>query len=263
MRLVWERTMIVPNRISIIWPYWMRGEAMLRGLASMHEHYIHDDVEIVIVDDGSPEDKAVNALRSQGTWVGNWGDRIKLVELPIKQVPMNPCVPINRGVAASTGEYVLLTNPETTHRTPILAAMRETIGRLGPKTYVHAAVWCPESGSWHTHSQHASAAYHFAGLMRRDLFDAAGGFDEEYREGHCFDDPDFVQRALRAGAKFVFRDDLVADHRQDLGAKHSMPRELWDRNHALFWKKWPNPTCIDGTAMTYERLQNWPDQVRS
>jgi hypothetical protein len=224
----------------------------------MHDHYVeHGDVEIVIVDDGSPEDKAVDTLRRQGTWVGNWGDRLRVVELPIKSDPKNPCVPINRGVATSTGEYILLTNPETTHRAPILDEMRGEIIARGPSTYVLAAAWCPQSDSWHCHSTGASAGYHFCTMLRRDLFDKAGGFDEEYRDGYCYDDPDWVQRVLVAGAKFVFRDDLVVDHHQDLDAKHSQPHALWERNNALFWGKWPTPKGHDGISIDNARLQNW------
>jgi len=257
--------MIVPGRISIVWPYWQRGAAMLRGLASMLDHYSNEDVEIVVVDDGSPVDSAAEALARVIIPMRMDGGpclRMSLMQLPVRQEPLNPCVPINRGVAAATGEFIVLTNPETTHRVPVFQEMRRTIERLGLKTYVHAAVWCPESSSWHTHSS-LQNAYHFLGMMHRSLWDAIGGFCEEFRPGYCFDDPDFLQLALQAGAKIVWRDDLVADHHQSDDAKHWRPREDWDKNHALFWKRWPSPQTIKGEAFTNERLQNWrPEAVQ-
>jgi glycosyltransferase involved in cell wall biosynthesis len=252
--------MIVPGRISIVWPYWQRGAAMLRGLASMREHYSNEDVEIVVVDDGSPVDSAAEALARMTIPMRMDGGpclRMSLMQLPVRQEPLNPCVPINRGVAAATGEFILLTNPETTHREPILAAMRDTIQRTDRSTYVLAGVFCPEATAWHCHSKHARAGYHFCTMLHRDLWDAAGGFDEEYRAGYCYDDPDFVQRLIRADARFVFRDDLVADHHQTEDAKHWRPREDWERNRALYESKWPNPKSHDGAPMTEEILQNW------
>lgn len=230
---------MTPNLISIIWPYWQRGEAMLRGAENMLRHYGgRSDVEIVVVDDGSPHDTAREALNRIPTTIGGKFSilPVRLVELPIKRGPLNPCVPINRGVAASQGEFIVLTNPENTHRAPILDAMREECKE--PDDYVLAACFCPETQAWHCHSIHANAGYHFCAMLRRTLWDKAGGFDEEYRDGYCFDDPDWVQRALRAGANFKFRDDLVVDHHLE-GAKHYRPREDWERNHELFFRKWP------------------------
>jgi hypothetical protein len=247
---------MTPGLISVVLPYWERADAAMSGLISLSQRYRHggdmrEDIEVVVVDDGSPTEPARNFVSG-----ASLGFRIRLVELPVKQYPMCPCTPINAGVAASDGEFIVLSNPETTHREPVLDAMRATIERIGPKTYVLAAAFCPDTGAWHCHSVHASAGYHFCTMMHRSLWDAAGGFDEAYRQGNCFDDPDFVQRLIRAGAKFVFRDDLVVDHHKH-GATIGWPREGWDRNHNLYWSKWPDPRGIDGMAMTHERLNNW------
>lgn len=247
---------MIDGMISIVWPYWRRGAEMLRGLASMEQHYGgRSDVEIVVVDDGSPENTAKESLDRSGM---TRTLPVNLIELPRKDGPKNPCVPINRGVAAARGEFILLTNPETTHNAPILGEMRGEIARRGRKTYVLAAAWCPQSGSWHCHSERASAGYHFCTMLHRDLWDSCGGFDEEYRDGYCYDDPDFVQRLIRSEAEFVFRDDLIAEHHQDGAAKHSMPRELWDRNRNMFERKWPAPRAIkQGKPFTEALLQNW------
>lgn len=264
--------MIVPGRVSIVWPYWQRGEAMLAGLRSMRECYDGKlDLEIVVVDDGSPTNRARPALENVDAIAFNriaaplplfpggpmTGLQIHLVELPIKDGPLNPCVPINRGVAASSGEFIVLTNPETTHRSPVLIEMKKTIERLGRAAYVLAGVYCPEVAAWHCHSEFARAGYHFCTMLHRDLWDLAGGFDEDYRPGYCFDDPDFVQRLIRAGARFVFRDDLVVDHHQTEEAKHWRPRADWDMNRALYDRKWPNPKSHDGAPVDEATLQNW------
>jgi len=247
---------MIQGKISVVLPYWERPQALCDGLFSLSKHYRNDsdqreDLEVVVVDDGSPTKPARPVVMN-----ANLGFMVKLVELPIKQGPLNPCVPINRGVERSNGEFLVLSNPEIVHRSPLLWEMRETIRKLGPKTYVHAAVWGLQSASWHTHSC-LNNAYHFLCMLHRDLWDAAGGFDESYREGYCFDDPDFLQRMLRAGAQIAWRDDLIADHSQDGDAKHWRPREDWNRNEALFHSLWPNPIAVDGRALSYAQLQNW------
>jgi hypothetical protein len=226
------------------------------GLFSLSKHYRNDsdqreDLEVVVVDDGSPTKPARPVVMN-----ANLGFMVKLVELPIKQGPLNPCVPINRGVERANGEFICLSNPEIQHRGPLLWEMRDTIQKLGPKTYVHAAVWGLQSASWHTHSC-LNNAYHFLCMLHRDLWNEAGGFDERYREGYCFDDPDWLQRTLKVGAKIVWLDHLIADHSQDGDAKHWRSREEWNRNEALFHDTWPNPIAVDGRALSYAQLQNW------
>jgi hypothetical protein len=86
-----------------------------------------------------------------------------------------------------------------------------------------------------------------------------GRFDEEYRQGYCFDDADAVQRLLVAGAEFKWMDHLIAEHPQSGDAKHWRPREDWDTNFNLFHKKWPNPRAINGGVLSHARLNNWPE----
>lgn len=250
---------MTPGKISVILPYWERPKALCDGLFSLSKHYrddreIRPDLEVIVVDDGSPTLPARDVVGKGGS--GELGFAVKLIELPIKQGPLNPCTPINRGVAESDGEFIVLTNPEITHRSPLLWEMRETIQKLGPKTYAHAAVWGLQSASWHTHSI-LNNAYHFLCMMHRSLWDEAGGFNEAYREGYCFDDPDWLQRTLKAGAKIVWLDHLIADHDQGGDAKHWRPREEWNRNESLFHSLWPNPIAVDGRALSYAQLQNW------
>jgi GT2 family glycosyltransferase len=79
--------------------------------------------------------------------------------------------------------------------------------------------------------------YHFMAMMHRSLWKAAGGFDEDYRQGAGYDDPDFVLRLHRAGAKFCIRDDLVVEHTRSCAHARWTP-EQYARNRALFFSKW-------------------------
>lgn len=226
--------------LSLILPYWDRQEATDRSLALLAERYADLlDLEIVIVDDGSP----VPYKAPQ-----DYPLRLRIVRLPPKDGPKNPCVPINVGVNASDGDIIVLSNPEILHDMPVLPGMLDELERLGPDGYVLAAAWCPEEKQWHCHStisgdrstgerQPAGSGFHFCAMFHRSLWDKASGFDEDYRDGAGYDDPDWVNRAARVGAKFVIRDDLVVTHPKT-GARTKWPEGGYARNRALFMQKW-------------------------
>lgn len=225
--------------ISLVWPYWQRQAVADRSCALLAQHYANLDLELVVVDDGNAEPYRAPKMPFP----------VRVVRLPEKRVPLNPCVPINRGVAAARGDIIALSGPEMMHTVPVLAQMREELGD-DPKKYVLAATWFAERKTWHCHSTHKrsdngdvgsmlppGADYHFMAMMHRSLWDAAGGFDEEYRRGAGYDDPDFVLRLNRAGAKFLIRDDLVVEHVRE-NARAMWPQEMYARNREIFMRKW-------------------------
>lgn len=189
-----------------------------------------EGVEVVLVDDGSPE-----------PFKNRW-DFVKVVRLPLKFRPLNPCVPINVGVEEASGDLIALSNPEILHPKPILKDMAASIKK--DNDYVIAGVWSEEQNRWHCHSSidrgkylPKGSDYHFMTMMNRTLWDRTGGFDEEYRQGAGYDDPDFVRRLYRAGANFIRRDDLVVEHpRKDAHANWTP--QMFERNKNLFLSKW-------------------------
>lgn len=225
--------------ISMVMPYWNRNEATNNSMALIAKHYRHLDMEVVVVDDGSREE-----FVPRGDW-----PFLKIHKLPRKDEAKNPCVPINYGVNHSTGEVIVLTNPEIKHNDPVLEKMLDQLEDTGEDGYVSAACWYEREKQWHAHScllvdgqrdnykQPAGSAFHFCTMLYRTLWDKAGGFDEEYRDGVGWDDPDWVMRLSRAGAKFVMRDDLVVEHVRD-GAETQWGNGA-DLNKALYMRKWP------------------------
>ena len=194
------------------------------------------DLEIIIVDDGSPKPFLKPTLLPL---------EIHVLRLPFKTQPKNPCTPINYGVSRARGKYIALSNPEILHSVPVLEEMRSLV--VG-NTYVTASAWCAEQQKWHAHStvnRHKESGgilpngsqYHFMSMMTKELWDKAGGFDEDYRNGAGYDDPDFVMRLHRAGAVFAHRDDLVVEHPRR-GAKSNFKRSDFEVNKQLFYSKW-------------------------
>lgn len=225
--------------LSMVWPFWQRQAIADRSCSLLAQHYAGLDLELIVVDDGNVEPYRAPAMPFP----------VRVVRLPVKSEPLNPCVPINRGVAEARGEIIALSGPDMMHTKPILAQMRDELGDDEMK-YVLAAVWWAERKVWHCHSTYKrsdagdvgsmlppGADYHFMAMMHRSLWDAAGGFDEDYREGAGYDDPDFVMRLHRAGAKFLIRDDLVVEHVRN-GAHAVWPKLGYVRNRAIFMSKW-------------------------
>lgn len=225
--------------ISLVWSYWDRQAVADRSCELLAKHYADLDLELIVVDDGNIEPYRAPAMPFP----------VRVVRLPAKDRPLNPCVPLNRGVAVASGDFIALSGPDMLHRSPVLAQMRDEIGE-NRKKYVLAAVWFAERSKWHCHSTHKrsdagdvgsmlppGADYHFMSMLHRDLWDASGGFDEDYRDGSGYDDPDFVKRLERAGARFVIRDDLIVEHVRQ-GARTKWPAEGYVRNRAIFMNKW-------------------------
>lgn len=225
--------------ISLLLPYWERQEATDKALCLMAQHYMDLDLEIIIVDDGSPEPFVAPTLLPLD---------IKVWRLPTKIEAKNACAPYNAGAQIAKGDFIAISNPENLHRKPILEAMRDAV--KGDADYVMAAAWSEEQKRWHAHSSMTrnnvndvgayvprEAQYHFMTMMRRSLWDKSGGFDEDYRDGAGYDDPDFVRRLHAAGANFIMRDDLIVEHPR-AGAHAKWTKGGFARNRALFLSKW-------------------------
>ena len=210
-------------------PYFNRQALLDRSLTAYRELYTAIEVSICGVGSGAP-------VQAPGCVV---------TTLPRKTEALNPCVPINRAVEASHGDVIVLTNPENEHREPILPAMLEDLQRLGADGYVTASCW-DDRGMWIAHSSVTGGSdgrgymppgsqFHFCAMFHRSLWDKAGGFDEDYRDGSHFDDNDWLARLFVAGAMFHHRDDLIVYH-HPTGTK--WPAGGWAKNQARFIDKW-------------------------
>lgn len=223
--------------ISLVLPYWDRQAAADKALALIARQYAYLALEVVVIDDGNAEPFRVPQVP------------VSLVceRLPRKDSPKSPVTCWNEGVALARGDLIALSCIEVLHEEPVLAQMAAELERLGPDGYVLAAAWCPDSSQWHCHtSGRASGAPEmpagfgraFCGMLHRSLYERAGGFDEDYRDGAGYEDIDFAYRLQAAGAKPKIRDDLVVIHPK-AGARIRWGAEKFARNEALLKRKWP------------------------
>ena len=221
--------------ISLILPYWKRQEAANKALSLIASIYADTGLEVIVVDDGDPDPFVEPHLPID----------LKVVRLPCKSVPKSPVTCWNEGVKAASGDVIALSCIEVLHRGLVLTAMEDALEEIGENGYILAAAWCPEQHAWHTHSSvlvpqcPPGTGLAFLGVMYRELYDRAGGFDEAYREGAGYEDRDFIHRMHRAGAQFVIRDDLVVTHPKT-GATIKWPPEAFSRNKLIFEETWVN-----------------------
>ncbi len=208
--------------------HWRRPEALAETAAEYARLYPTLSYELSVCDDGSP-------------FVGPLVGPVTLTRLPAKQRPLNPCVPINRAVAASKGEIIVLTNPEMEHRVPLLPAMLALLEQpldyvIAPARDIERHLWLagPEV-DYTTGGRQAvppGGHFHFLVAFRRTLWEQAGGFDEDYRHGQGCDDNDWLWRVYAAGARFRVAPVVVWHH--DSRLSWNLPL-----NRDLFLRKWP------------------------
>lgn len=221
--------------LSLVMPYWNREKQLKASLERYERLYPSLHMEVVIANDGSQEPE-----------VGNYSFPVRIKNLPKKDYPLNPCVPLNKAVKNAKGSVIVITNPEIIHKTPVFPQMMENLLSLGERGYVLAACKGEETKRFHCHStirgpgqDRIPKGYglHFCGMMYKKFFEEVGGFDEDYRNGSGYDDNDFAWRVHRAKGNVKVRDDLIVYHPRS-GTK-------WDkggfqRNKQIFYSKWEN-----------------------
>lgn len=225
--------------ISVIMPYWKRPRALEKTLENYEELYDgRDDLEIVVVDDGSPTAKASEVILDSRL-------DVVLVEMPVKNRRRNPVSVWNKGVDHSQGDVIALSNPEVTHRGDVIAPMLERLREVGGRGYVFTRVFSPDDGRWEIPNTCNRPAPYFS-MMTMDFYLSFGGMDETYRDGHAFDDDDLILTLEKAGAQFCFMPDLVVEHHiERSGGRDHHDEAGFRRNQKIFHDKWGGRTCND------------------
>ena len=184
--------------ISVCMPYWNRPRELTRSMNAYAKAYPDWNLEFSICDDGS-----FTPLEFPGAVI---------TRLPQHSRALNPCVPINAAVRASSSAVIVITNPEVEHREPVLQQMLAMLE--GPNDYVTVACKEATTGEWIAGPNAPKAPVggrrpipegsdlHFCAMMYRELFDRVGGFDEEYRFGLGCEDNDWLWTLHEAGVNF-------------------------------------------------------------
>lgn len=215
------------SQVAVCMPYWRRQRELDRSLLAYRSVYPHRDLEISICDDGSP-----TPVYAPGCLV---------TTLPKKLKGLNPCVPMNAAVRASTAPIVVLTNPEIEHLDDVFTDMLERL--VDENTYVTAT--CYDVGGMLLAGDGVDyrkngrlpvppgAHFHFCAMLHRSLFDRVGGFDEIYRDGRSCEDADWLWKLSQYGARFVTSPRVVWHYR----TPHEYAGTA-ERNAAILTSRW-------------------------
>ena len=220
--------------LSIVMSYHERPVQLRNTLVSFADHDYGEDVEVIIVDDGSTEFPA-----QEPNFPHRY--RIRILYLPPeKKHYSNPCVPFNKGFRAARGDLVVIQNPECLHVDNVVKytaenlrqgdylsfscySQNETAFRMaGHVTDVQSALKhvdfvdtrADNNGEfgWYNHPKYNPSGYHFCSAITRADLLRLGGFDERYGNGISFDDNEFLYRIRRDLSRFRFVDDIVVLH---------------------------------------------------
>lgn len=208
-------------KVSIAMSYYNRKKLLINTLKTI-QRSVHKDIEVVIADDCSAPEHRLEDILEEYPFV-------KLIRLEAEdRWYTNPCVPFNKAIRATTGDIVIIQNPECLHAGDIL---NDLVTRIKPNDYLTYAVYSADqektefindlpfdnehifhmiksqlqpmanityqgegTACWYNHSVYRPDSYHFLGAMFKTDMDDLGGFDEKYSNGVGFDDDEFLYR---------------------------------------------------------------------
>ena len=212
-------SVVIPSRNTSIPGPRGREWPVSTCIAGLLERTSYKRLEIIVVHDGNLEPEQEAAWR---------GHPIKLVAG--KRRAFNFSDKINKGVAASSGDYVLLLNDDTDPKLPdwleimLGYAERPGVGVVGCKLFFpdgrlqHTGMTFQESDPKHLYyrfggetaglnemnmvARNCLAVTGACQLIPRRVFNAVGGYDEQIALD--FNDVDFCMRVRQAGYRIVY-----------------------------------------------------------
>jgi GT2 family glycosyltransferase/glycosyltransferase involved in cell wall biosynthesis len=257
-------------RTSIVVPVFNRLDLTRGCVEALLSHTIDDEVELIVVDDGSTDGTA--------SWLAGLGARVRVLRNPQNLGFARTC---NRGAEAAHGEQIVFLNNDTLPQPGWLAPLIERVesepdvGIVGARllyadgTIQHAGLAISRSGlPYHiyrgapndlpavTRPRDLQAVTGACMLVRREIFQVCGGFDTGYRNGS--EDVELCLRAREAGWRVVYEPRCEITHleSQSPGRKdHDTP------NTRRFLERW-GPKLIPDEArllLADDWMCSWSD----
>lgn len=213
--------------VSIIIPAWNLWGLTAACLQSLAESSPHENVEIIVVDNGSTDDTATE-LDALGSAL--FGDHLRVVR-PGKNVGFSRGC--NLGAATASGDLLFFLNNDTIARPgwfdPLVAAQGGKTGAAGPLLYYpdgslqhcgisfgpfcnvrHIYEFFPGDHPVATAKRPLQAITGAAFMLPAALFHEAGGFCEDYVNG--FEDIDLCCRLTSMGRVLAIAPGSVFEH---------------------------------------------------
>lgn len=213
------------------------------------------EVEVLVVDNGSPDDSAAKTAQ--------WCAAHPQAKCLLSESNRGFAGGMNWGAAQARGQWLLLVNNDTVFPARTLDALKRVIreapsdvGMLGPVTNAAGngqRLWKPDAdhaewlriGAWlNEHPTHQLMPTYrcdfFCIAIRRDVWEQLGGLDTAFGLGY-YEDFDFSLRLRKAGWRQMITEDAFILHAGSATFQHSKSaRELIKRNKKLLLSKHPD-----------------------
>jgi len=149
----------------------------------------------------------------------------------------NPAGMFNLGRRTASGTHIVLTNPEITHESDVLAGFDKHFEEF-PNQYVVCTCKSHEAiAPWYVHVEHRPEPLHFCSCMSMPVYDSVGGFDEHFIAGIACEDTDFVRQILFLGIRITIAPELIVFH------------QAHDRSYQLNRNEWMRLRTINGQIL--------------
>lgn len=220
--------------------YYNRKPLLINTLKTIKKSALFGNVEVIVADDCSAHEHRLEDILDEYPFV-------KIIRLePENRWYTNPCVPFNKAIFETTGDIIIIQNPECLHMGDIIS---DVVARVNDGNYLTYAVYSlPQDITenikdlpyedknifhmirsqivpfndvkytsegqpcWYNHSVYTPNAYHFMAAMTRNNMSGLGGFDESFANGIGFDDDEFLYRIRGKGLNVEIIDNPYALH---------------------------------------------------
>lgn len=232
--------MTIPPKLSVIIPCFNHGEFLLEAVSSVTSMN-RDDVELIVVDDGSTDErtrKEMDSLVPQG---------IHVIRQQNKGLPAAR----NAGIRASQAEYIFPLDaddralPSFVERairifeaSPKVGVIYGDVQFIGTRTERWAA------GPFEPLRLLQSNYIASSAVFRRTVWEQNGGYDERMRQG--FEDWEFWISAYEHGWQFAYIPEPLFEYRQHgpsmlteaLKVKDQVAQYVAAKHGALYGREW-------------------------
>jgi GT2 family glycosyltransferase len=244
-------TPVLAPRVSVVTLAWKNVDLLARCLESLQRHLPHALADVVILLNGADPDVVEYVRRDV---VG-----AKIVAAEVNLGFAGGC---NRAATFATGEYLVLLNDDTEIEPGWLEALVETADACPTAGAVGSRILFPDGslqeagciiwsdGTTMPIGRHeASEPNTFAHrrpvdycsacslLIRRSVWDALGGMDENYYPAY-YEDVDFCLRVQLAGGIVIYEPRSLIRHRESASTDEHFRRFVWSRSWQYFSNKW-------------------------
>jgi len=246
--------------LSIVLTYYNRKNLLINTLKTIELSKHRDEIEIIIVDDGSDNDNKLDDLKCTLN--------LKIIRIePEDKTWMNSSVPYNIGFKQAIGDIIIIQNAECMHMgdvidyalnnikenvylsfgcysidTKLLALIdniadnttiiKESLNIIEPINNRNPIDDC-ENG-WYNHSKYNANGLHFCSAISKKDLDDLKGFDEKYANGIAYEDNDFMHRILKKGMEVRIIDSPFVIHQAHKKTDYTGKREYFVKNQQLY-----------------------------